>query len=338
MKVMVTGGTGFIGSFTAAALIEAGHEVRLLVRSQEKMVRVFENHELEIEDFVIGDVTDPNSVAEALEGCDAVVHSAALVATADKYADEVWQTNVEGTINVIDQALALGIERIIHVSSITALFDPKARVVSETSPPGQARNAYGRSKVACEEYIRGLQEGGAPVKITYPTGTIGPCDPGLTEPIRGLKLFLTTCAVVTTTGIQYVDVRDVADAHVMLLEADPKPDRFMLGGTYHRWYELVDLLEEITGRKLIRLHMIPPVLTWLGKTMDMVTHFTGFEGPFTEEAVEYATHWSIASNRKIEDELGFEFRDPKDSLIDTIIWLYEAGHLEDDQIGDLLEE
>ncbi len=338
MRVMVTGGTGFIGSFTAAALIEAGHEVRLLVRSQEKMETVFAIHEIEIDDFVLGDVTDPESVAEALEGCDAVVHAAALVATAEKYADQVWQTNVEGTINVIDQALAMGIERIVHVSSITALFDPKVREVNEYSPPGQARNAYGRSKVACEEYVRGLQDGGAPVKITYPTGTIGPFDPGFTEPIRGLKLFLTSFAVVTTTGIQYVDVRDVADAHVLLLESEPKPDRYMLGGVYHRWYELVEILEEITGRTLLRLHMIPPMLTWLGKAMDTVTHYTGFEGPFTEEAVEYATHWSIADSRKIEDELGFEFRDPKETLVDAIIWLYEAGHLTDEQMGSLLED
>lgn len=338
MKVMVTGGTGFIGSFTVAALVEAGHEVRLLVRSQEKVEKVFSNHDLDIKDFVLGDVTDPQSVAEALEGCDAVVHAAALVATAEKYADEVWQTNVEGTTNVIDQALAMGIKRIVHVSSITALFDPKAREVNENSPPGMARNAYGRSKVACEKYVRGLQEGGAPVKVTYPTGTIGPYDPGLTEPMRGLRLFLTSFAVVTTTGIQYVDVRDVADAHVLLLEGEPKPDRYMLGGVYHRWYELVDILEGITGRNLLRLHMIPPVLTWLGKTMDMVTHLTGVEGPFTEEAVSYATHWSIGVNRKIEDELGFEFRDPKETIEDAMIWMYEVGHLDDEQMGDLLEE
>jgi dihydroflavonol-4-reductase len=261
-----------------------------------------------------------------------------LVATADKYADQVWQTNVEGTMNVIDQALAMGIKRIVHVSSITALFNPKAREVNENSPPGHARNAYGRSKVACEKYVRGLQEGGAPVKITYPTGTIGPYDPGLTEPMRGLRLFLTSFTVVTTTGIQYVDVRDVADAHVQLLEAEPKADRYMLGGVYHRWYELVDLLEEITGRTLLRLHMIPPVLTWLGKTMDAVTQFTGIEGPFTEGAAEYAIHWSIAINRKIEEELGFEFRDPKETIEDAMIWMYEVGWLEDRHMGDLLEE
>jgi hypothetical protein len=84
--------------------------------------------------------------------------------------------------------------------------------------------------------------------------------------------------------------------------------------------------------------MIPPVLTWLGKTMDAVTQFTGIEGPFTEGAAEYAIHWSIAINRKIEEELGFEFRDPKETIEDAMIWMYEAGWLEDRHMGDLLEE
>ena len=179
MRVMVTGGTGFVGYHTVLALLGAGHEVSLLVRSIDKMLNLF--GEDTIEHYTRGDIGDRDAIERAMDGCDAVIHAAAMVSTSAKDAERVFRGNFEGAQNVIGMALDKGIGSIIHVSSVTALFNPKAKVLDENSPPGSAQNAYGRSKVACEEYVRELQAQGAPIYISYPATVIGPDDPGMTE-------------------------------------------------------------------------------------------------------------------------------------------------------------
>ena len=198
MRVFVTGGSGFVGSHTVAGLLGAGHQVRLLIRDPIKMHKVFDDHDIGIDDYVAGDVTDAALVRDAMAGCDAVLHCAGIVATSRKMEHLVRQTNVGGTENVVGQAADLGIERILHVSSITAMHDPEHATINELSSPGRAENAYSRSKVESEYYARGLQAAGAPVTITYPTGVIGPQDPGLSEPLEGLALMLKTIVALNS--------------------------------------------------------------------------------------------------------------------------------------------
>ena len=131
-----------------------------------------------------------------------------------KDAQRVHHTNVGGTKLVIGKAAECGIEHIIHVSSVTALYNPDAGFLNEFSPPGTAKNAYGKSKVESEIYVRGLQDSGAPIHITYPGSVIGPDDPALTEPHQGLKTYLSSVIPVMPSGNQWVDVRDIAIAHL----------------------------------------------------------------------------------------------------------------------------
>jgi len=335
MNILVTGGTGFIGSHIAAALQRAGHRVRLLIRSKKKLDRVFGILETPIDDFVIGDVTDVSAVSRGLEDCEAVVHTAGMVSTARKDIPRVFETNVTGTRNVIDQALALGLHHIIHLSSITAVYQPEASRLDETSPPGIAGNAYGQSKVKCEHYVRALQAQGAPITITYPTSVIGPHDPGLTEPLQGLVFFLRAGALITKTGMQIIDVRDVADVHCQILDRPPKSDRFMIGGHYFGWPQLAETLEHLTGRRLRRLYVPPYVLSGIGKIIDGLKRLHDMELPADHEATVYASRWVVADSSKLERELSFRFRDPELSLADTLVWLVCAGHLKNHHIGRL---
>jgi nucleoside-diphosphate-sugar epimerase len=151
MRVMITGSTGFVGYHTTRALLKAGHEVSLLVRSVEKMNHMY--GEGSIEHYTVGDITDEDSVRSALQDCDALVHTAAMVSTHGGDADRVYTTNVQGTKTVIGTGIELGLDAIIHVSSVTALFDPALSVLDEHSPPGNASSGYGRSKVSCEKYV-----------------------------------------------------------------------------------------------------------------------------------------------------------------------------------------
>lgn len=339
MKVFVTGATGFIGSHTAALLLREGHELCLLVRDPRKAYAVLGRHGFEPSQYKIyqGDITDRSLVAKALQDCDAVFHSAALVNTAKKHADAVFRTNTEGTKNVLGTACQQGIGHIVYVSSVTAIFDEKAERIDELSPPGSALSAYGHSKVWCEQYARDLQQE-HPLIITYPSGVIGPLDPGLTEPMHGLVMFLSNMGACTSTGIQLVDVRDCASIHVDLLCHYQGPDRFVLGGHYVPWDDLVETLEDLSGRKLHALHLNPAVLRGLGSTLDWLSDVTGWDALLTREGMNYATQWAIADNRHLQQRLGFQFRDLSETLRDAILWLGYCGHLSDKQLGDLASQ
>src|SRR5262245_32148920 len=164
MHVLVTGGTGFAGSHSARALRSAGHKVRLLARSRDKALRVFP--ELSAADVVVGDVTDPAAVAKALDGVDAVVHCAAVVAIEARRAHEVESTNLRAVELVVGGAAERGVGSIVYVSSLGALFAPGAPL-SEHSPIAQAHSAYARSKAEGEGYVRMLQDRGAPIRTVY---------------------------------------------------------------------------------------------------------------------------------------------------------------------------
>jgi dihydroflavonol-4-reductase len=258
-----------------------------------------------------------------------------MVSTSRKDTEQVFNTNVEGTRNIIGQAVELGLKQIVHVSSITAIYNPDSASVNEQSPPGTATSAYGRSKVSSEKFVRQLQGQGAPIVITYPTGVIGPGDPALTEPLQGLVLFLRSLAIVTTTGLQLVDVRDVADLHTQAFSGPAISDRFMLGGHYYPWQELAEALEELTGRRLRKLYFPRPVLKAIGRIVDSIKYFVDMEIPADSESVGYACQWVVADSSKLEQERNFSFRDGKQSLADTLLWIVESGHLDKKLIGKL---
>ncbi|MGH3525029.1 MAG: NAD-dependent epimerase/dehydratase family protein, partial [Mycobacterium sp.] len=168
MRVLVTGGTGFVGGWTAKAIVDAGHRVCFLVRNPARLHTSVETLGLDVSDYVVGDITDRDSVYRALDGCDAVVHSAAMVGTDPKQADQMMTTNLEGARNVLGCAVDRGLDPVVHVSSITALFRPGLQTFHANLPVGKASDGYGQSKAKVELYARSLQDAGAPVSITYP--------------------------------------------------------------------------------------------------------------------------------------------------------------------------
>jgi nucleoside-diphosphate-sugar epimerase len=335
VKILVTGGTGFIGTHAVAALINAGHSVRLLVRDADKMQRVFEPHNVVIEDYVLGDIVDEKAVQKALNGCEAVIHAAAMVATSEKYAEQVYHTNVNGTRNVIGLAVAADIKHIIFMSSVTAIISPHAESVNEESEVGTAENIYGRSKIDCEHFVRGLQAKGAQITVLYPVGVIGPYDPALSEAMGGIQYFLTTCSIVTPSGVQYIDVRDCAEIILRIVNMDAAPDRLILGGHYYSWTEEVDILDELTGRKIPRIPMSSKNIVRLGIFMDFIHKLSGLNMPLTKEAATLCGYWCFADGQKLKDTLGFEYRDKRETFTDTLKWFGQAGHVSSKKLGKL---
>ena len=156
MHVFVTGATGFVGYHTVLALTRAGHSVRLGIRNAEKMHQLYANSGIHVSNYAIGEITDAVSTERALDDCNAVVHTAAMVSLDPADEERMRHTNLTGTKLVVGGAAERGIRSILHVSSIAALFDPAADSITEQQALASPGYAYAKSKVECDEYVRSL--------------------------------------------------------------------------------------------------------------------------------------------------------------------------------------
>ena len=251
MRVLVTGATGFVGSHTVAALVERGHDVRLFVRAPERVPIALEPLGVSGRPYTVGDVTDPATVEAAMAGCDAVVHCGSAFSLNIRDGDTVRRTNVVGTEIVIDAAHRLGLDPIVHVSSFSALLPPNGRVLTAQSPVGNPRGAYFRSKADSDRIARRYQEAGAPVVITYPGTVVGPNDPHLGEvPSSLVDILKGRAPVIPTGGFPIVDVGSVARVHAAVMRPDLGARRYMVTGRYTTAAELIQMLGEVTGRRI----------------------------------------------------------------------------------------
>jgi dihydroflavonol-4-reductase len=219
MRVLVTGGTGFVGSHSVAALVSRGHQVRLLVRSRDRVASSLSPLGLADVESVVGDVTAPGSVEEAMAGCDAVLHAAAVYSVDPRAASRVRDTNLRAAEIVLGAAVRMRLDPVVHVSSYVALLPPEPRgaVFTPDSPVARPGGAYCRSKAESDQVARRYQDQGAPVVIVYPGGVIGPGDPYLGDSNRAIAEFAKS-GLTMRGGGPMVDVRDVAAVHAAVME------------------------------------------------------------------------------------------------------------------------
>ncbi len=333
--MLVTGGTGFTGSHTAAALAAAGHQVRLMVRDPAKVGQVFPLRGYLPDDVVVADMTDRDAVEAAFDGCGGVIHTAALVDLRRRSSRAVEEANTRGVDVVVGGAVRRGIPSIVHVSSLSVFLARNGPPMSASSPIVDATSAYARSKATAERCVRGLQDDGAPVRICYPAGIIGPDDPGMSAVTAGLVSFMTSVFVVTSSGLQIVDVRDLAALLVTLLELPSGPHRYVAASPMLSWPQLYDLCCTLTGTHPRRIRVPGAVLRAAGSVGDVVKRLYDFDFPLTRESMDVATGWPGADASGTTSELGITFRDPAETLRDTLTWLFVAGHLTADQAGTL---
>lgn len=321
MTVLVTGGTGFIGSHIAAHLRRAGRDVRLLVRDPSKLQRVPMLRGEPIE-AVIGDVTDRESVERALVGCSAVIHAAAHVSLAEREAARAQAVNVGGTRLVVGGAAARDLMT-VYVSSVS-VFGFGQRTISTDTPLTRGGGSYTRSKVSAEEIVRELQNHGARVAVVYPSGVLGPDAPDVTSTHQGLLSWVRT-PPKTTSGTSIVDVRDVGLAVERALEATP--GRWMLGGTFLPYDELRAVIARVTGVTRPAVPMPAPALRLAGRAGDLVKRVVPFDFPLTHEAMSIATQACPYDSDATCRDLDLQWRPVDVTLADSIRWLSAEGHL-----------
>jgi nucleoside-diphosphate-sugar epimerase len=336
MKILVTGGTGFVGAHVVATLVDAGNDVRMLVRRAEQVPLSLRPFGVEVDDLVVGDVLDEVAVAKALDGCDAVVHAAAVFSLDPRRTEEVLATNERATELVLGGAVERGLDPVVHVSSTVALVRHGGS--GPDLPLGDMDLAYARSKMASERIARRLQEAGAPVTCVYPGGVLGPHDPYLGT-IAEMMVWIASGRqpVFPRGAMHYVDVRDVAAVVAAASEPGKGARRYVVPGWYVDGRQLYGAVSRVTGRR--RPHVEPPqsVLRAAARLIDAVNRLLPprLHVPGDPESMELMARSTEFDTSPATDELGVVARPLDDSVRDTLLSLAEDGKLRARHLGRL---
>jgi nucleoside-diphosphate-sugar epimerase len=336
MRVLITGGTGFVGSHTVAAVARAGHTVRLLARRPERARAVLAASGIPAQDIVTGNVLDPESVRAAIAGCDAMINAAAVYSLDPRKAASVLATNARATEIVLEAAVRAGLDPVIHVSSFVALL-PSRGTLTPDSPAGAGGPAYPRSKAESERVARRHQQAGAPVVTTYPGAAAGPHDPYFGDTAFTLAMILRNRSPFALRGTWPIaDVGYIARAHAALLEQGRGPRRYLLTGHDITWNDLYTSLRQLTGRGLPAIPTPGFMARTSGRGMDILQRTARTRLPIGYQGPWILTRYAGADDTSTRLELGIEPPPLQRTLADTIRWMVQAGHLPAGLAGDLL--
>jgi len=325
MLVSVTGGTGFVGAHSVAAILRAGHRVRLLVRDESAV-----DHALTplgippgAVDVVTGDVLDETSVARLVRGADTVLHAASVYSFDPRRRAEMSRVNEAGTETVLTAARRAGAARTIYVSSVAALFPSRRRPLTEDSPVGTAREPYLASKAAAERVARRHQDEGAPVAITYPPALLGPDDPKLGDQLGRLRDTLRGLMPIWPLGgFPMGDVRDTAALHATLVSGDGQ-GRWFGPSEYVSTREFLRAVRAVTGRRLPAVYLP----AWSVLPVGMLAGLVQRVWPW-HVVVEYGAVYTCACAVSVApsaDTAGIPSRPLTETLTDTIGWMHRTG-------------
>jgi nucleoside-diphosphate-sugar epimerase len=328
LSALVTGASGFIGGRLAERLAnEEGVRVRAMVRNMKRTGRL-QSLPLEI---VQADLLDLSSLRTAVDGCDLVFHCAAIVReTGDR--DEFFQTNVQGTENILRVSTDAGIRKFVHFSSVAVYgMNPPDRI-DETIPYQPCGNLYCDTKIAGEKAVWFFhREARLPVVVIQPANVYGPYSNPWT--VRPVKLILSGQMMLIDggTGIcNYVYIDNLLDATLLATKSDSSVGQVYLisDGMPVTWKEFFGYYARMAGKPKMR-----SVPQWLGRViatgMEIVSKFTGKPPKITREAINYLIRQSHFSIEKARRELGYQ---PRLSLEEgmklTEQWLRETGYLQ----------
>jgi dihydroflavonol-4-reductase len=322
MKVLVTGGNGFIGSVVVKTLTAEGHTVRCLLRPTSQTDRIAgASYER-----AVGDVRDQASITAALDGCDAIIHMASLSAWDQIDSPLMDEVVVGGTRNVLAAARAKPGTRVVFVSSILAVngsreprpFDEN----SEWTLPDH-RLSYSRAKRKAERMCREAVTAGVPVVIVNPGEVYGPNDTALITACNLIDFAKSKPVLVCNGGTSVVYVDDVALAIVRALERGRSGERYILGGDNLSVKQLAQLCLDLLGQR----KMIVKVPNRVIEALTLVATRLHIPLPYNPHVIPYATKYWFVSSEKAQRELGVRFRSARETLAPTLDWLKQTGRI-----------
>ncbi|MBJ22616.1 MAG: NAD-dependent epimerase/dehydratase family protein [bacterium] len=329
MRVLVTGATGLIGCHSVAALLDAGHCVRVFVRDPGKLDAVlapFGLSEARVE-VAIGGVGDRDAIRAALADCGGLLHCAGLFSPAREDEALLAETNVEGTRSVLEAAAGIGLERAVYVSSILALFPPRGDTMTSEDEVAEPASMYAATKADAERIAREFQTR-LPVTIIYPAAVQGPDDPTFSiGPQLVANALISGEVLVTEGGLATTDVRDLAAVIAGIFDGKTNAPRLMGPSFYLRHDRYHALLESLSGRSLKARRIPGWLLRLLGRVGDVAQRL-GHSVQLTYEAAEVLTRSVAVDDREACRIIGREPIGEEDSFRDLIAWMIAAGHLD----------
>ena len=326
MKVLVTGATGFIGGNVARALQSRGYETRALVRTSSSTLTL-EDTGIET---ALGDVTDRESIARALKGCQAVVHCAALYRFWSPEPRSIYEVNVTGTRIVLEEALKAGAARCVYTSTVSTVGVPREGLGTEEAWPSEKDlvGHYKKSKYLAETEALKLAQMGLPVVVVNPTTPIGPWDVKPSPTGRMVRDFIRgRIPAYIDTGMNLVDVEDVAMGHILALEKGRPGERYLLGNKNLTLAQMFKVLEGLSGRRAPKIKLPIWLVIALGHLDQLVEGKLLRREPIIPlEGVRVAKKPMYVNCEKAVRELGLPQSPVEGGLERAIAWFREYGY------------
>jgi dihydroflavonol-4-reductase len=316
VTALVTGASGFIGWHVARMLLQAGHRVRALVRPGSQV------REIEVE-AATGDLRDPESLRRAVAGCGQVYHVAADYRLWAARPEELYESNVGGTRNLLDAARDAGVGRVVYTSTVGCIGIPPGGVGDETTPVGleEMAGAYKRSKFLAEQAALEFARGGTPVVIVNPTAPVGSHDVKPTPTGKIVLDFLKgDMPAFIDTGLNLVDVEDVARGHLLAAEKGRPGERYILGCENLTLAEILGRLARLEGRKAPRIRLPYGVAYAAGVASTTWANLTGSAPRVPLDAVRMARKKMFVSHEKAKRELGYNPSGVDEALKSALEW------------------
>ena len=328
MKVLVTGGTGFVGSHLVRRLLDHGAEVRCLARQSSRLDNL---KDLPIE-IIRGDLRDLDSLRPAVKGVRAVYHCAADYRLWCADPREMYESNVGGSRNVMQAAFDESVERVVYTSTVGALgLNDDGRPANEDTPVeiSDMIGHYKRSKFLAEEEVRSWVARGLPVVIVNPSTPVGELDIKPTPTGKIIVDFLKGKMFgYVDTGMNLIDVRDCAEGHVLAAERGRVGERYILGGHNLTLKEMFDLLARVTDVGSPKTQ----VPHWVAETYARLENFWSINIASREpevplESVRMSRHKMWFDSSKAIGELGLPVSPIEHALARAVNWFQEHGYV-----------
>lgn len=324
--VGVIGATGHLGNVLTRELIKQGFRVRAIIPEWEDTLPI----KYEEIDIVRADITNFNDIKKATIALEFVFHCAGIISISGNYKT-MYEVNVEGTKNVIEACIKNKVKKLIYTSSVHALVEPpKGDMVDETCEvnPDKVYGGYAKTKALATIAVLKATKRGLDTVVLCPSGIIGPFDYKISEMGQLILDFTNKRLKAYIDGAyNFTDVRDVAIGHIQAMKRGKCGEMYVLGGEIISVYEILEVLESITGVKKPKIKMpywlayatspFTPIYYSLVKTKPLFT---------TYSILVLHSNANISSKKAIK-ELGYSFRPIKESIRDSYLWFREQGRI-----------
>jgi len=323
MTTLVTGAAGFLGSHVTRQLVARGDEVRVLLRASSTN-RAIADLSLE---YVTGDLRDPASLDRAMKGIKRVFHVAADYRLWAKRKQDIYDSNVGGTKNLLEAAERAGVEQLIYTSTVATI------AVDRPQHPNEFTDAkleemvghYKRSKWMAEREVLDAAKGGLPVIVAMPTTPVGPWDWKPTPTGKIILDFLNgKMPGYVETGLNFVGVEECAAGHLLIAEKGKTGERYLLGGENLTLKGMLDMLAKITGLRAPMLKIPHGLALGVAYANTVFSRLVGREPGIPIEGVKIARHMMFVDSSRAKRELGFK-AGPVSAALERAVRWYEAN-------------